>query len=221
MDESAAFAIATQQAHKMGKTPKGYGTPEGKKKAKAKYTDSKKSYTATADPKGIGKDLDKKLNEKKAMENNTHTLVYLQGFSDELQKIAGPAGEAGKKLWAALKGSNLKKDVYKSVPTSFKVEVPRGRLGKAVGMKPKEVIQRGKTKVHVGTEKVPLREALKDENLRGEALKTLGARGAAVGAGGTAVVHGAKSHKKKHRQRLGKAYLSGARDMYARTRGSR
>lgn len=154
-------------------------------------------------------------------DNSTQTLVYLQGFSDELQKIAGPAGEAGKKLWAALKGSNLKKDVYKSIPTQLKVEVPRGRLGKAVGMKPKEVLRKGRKKVHVGTEKVPVREAIKDKDLRGEALKTLAARGAAAGATGAAAVQGIKSHKKKHRQRLGRAYLSGARDMYARTRGNR
>jgi hypothetical protein len=32
-----AFGIATQQAHALGKSPKGYGTEEGREKAKAKY----------------------------------------------------------------------------------------------------------------------------------------------------------------------------------------
>ncbi len=32
-----AFALATQQAHALGKSPKGYGTEEGREKAKAKY----------------------------------------------------------------------------------------------------------------------------------------------------------------------------------------
>lgn len=50
MDKSQAFAIATQQAHKMGKTPKGYGTPEGKKKAKQKYDKPKKEYKKTPNP---------------------------------------------------------------------------------------------------------------------------------------------------------------------------
>ena len=54
MNESAAFAIATQQAHATGKSPKGYGTSAGREEAKEKYTtpgDDKK----TADPGGIGK----------------------------------------------------------------------------------------------------------------------------------------------------------------------
>lgn len=32
-----AFGLATQQSHALGKTPKGYGTAEGRKKAKKKY----------------------------------------------------------------------------------------------------------------------------------------------------------------------------------------
>lgn len=38
MSKSKAFAIATQQSHALGKSPKGYGTKEGKKKAKKKYS---------------------------------------------------------------------------------------------------------------------------------------------------------------------------------------
>ncbi len=37
MPESEAWAIATQQSHALGKTPKGYGTVEGKEKAQDKY----------------------------------------------------------------------------------------------------------------------------------------------------------------------------------------
>jgi hypothetical protein len=33
MTKSQAFAIATQQSHKLGKSPKGYGTKEGKREA--------------------------------------------------------------------------------------------------------------------------------------------------------------------------------------------
>lgn len=54
MPDSTAFAIATQQAHATGKSPKGYGTTEGREAAEAKYKtpgDDKK----TADPGGIGK----------------------------------------------------------------------------------------------------------------------------------------------------------------------
>jgi hypothetical protein len=52
MPQSMSFAIATQQSHATGKTPKGYGTAEGREEAKEKYTtpgDDKK----TADPGGL------------------------------------------------------------------------------------------------------------------------------------------------------------------------
>lgn len=38
MSESEAWAIATQQSHALGKSPKGYGTDEGKRVAKEKYS---------------------------------------------------------------------------------------------------------------------------------------------------------------------------------------
>lgn len=50
MSKSTAFAIATQQSHKVGKTPKGYGTAEGKREAKAKYDKPKKEYTKASNP---------------------------------------------------------------------------------------------------------------------------------------------------------------------------
>ena len=53
MNKSTAFAIATQQSHKMGKTPKGYGTSEGKREAKEKYDKPKKEYVKGANPGGL------------------------------------------------------------------------------------------------------------------------------------------------------------------------
>jgi len=41
MPKSQAFAIATQQSHAVGKTPKGYGTAEGRHVAKAKFSTPK------------------------------------------------------------------------------------------------------------------------------------------------------------------------------------
>jgi hypothetical protein len=49
MEKDKAFAIATQQAHSKGKTPKDYGTSKGKKQAKRKY-DTPKDDTASANP---------------------------------------------------------------------------------------------------------------------------------------------------------------------------
>lgn len=37
MGKSTAFAVATQQSHALGKSPKGYGTAEGRRVAKAKF----------------------------------------------------------------------------------------------------------------------------------------------------------------------------------------
>lgn len=50
MNKSQAFAIATQQSHKMGKSPKGYGTKKGKKEARQKYDKPRKEYVRGANP---------------------------------------------------------------------------------------------------------------------------------------------------------------------------
>lgn len=52
MAKGTAFAVATQQSHSMGKSPKGYGTAEGKREAKAKY-DTPKGDEHAANPGGL------------------------------------------------------------------------------------------------------------------------------------------------------------------------
>ncbi len=49
MPKSEAFALATQQMHSLGKSPKGYGTAEGRAAAKAKF-DTPKDDRKTANP---------------------------------------------------------------------------------------------------------------------------------------------------------------------------
>jgi hypothetical protein len=73
--KSTAFAIATQQSHATGHTPPGYGTAEGKRKAKKKYDEPQSEYTQTADPSHKSK-------------SSSIDLASLKGFSDELEKIA-------------------------------------------------------------------------------------------------------------------------------------
>lgn len=76
MKESTSFAVATQQGHKVGKSPKGFRTSQGMRTAKAKMTGPVKEYRKTAS---------------------------LEGFFDELQKISAMGmdlrslGEAGVK----------------------------------------------------------------------------------------------------------------------------
>ena len=52
MTKDKAFAIATQQSHASGKSPKGYGTKAGKAEAREKYDapKPKKEYEMTANP---------------------------------------------------------------------------------------------------------------------------------------------------------------------------
>ena len=49
--KQVAYALATMQAHRVKKTPKkpgGYGTPEGRKKARQKYPLPPREYKKTA-----------------------------------------------------------------------------------------------------------------------------------------------------------------------------
>lgn len=197
MDKSTAFAIATQQSHKLNKSPKGYGTSEGKKKAKNKYRASKKSYTQTADPRGEGREFEAKQKEAGDVSDTAIDQTSLLAFSDELEKLGFSLGSAAKGFGRAFKGENLR-------------NVPSGRLLKQLS---KEAPKQGR--------KLPLREALKRPELRGEAAKTIGARGAVGAAGGMAAKDTVERHKKRQKQRMGRAYVTGARDMYGRMYAAR
>lgn len=80
MSKSMAFAIATQQSHALNKSPKGYGTSEGKAEAKSKY-DSPKDYKRTANP---GKLKSPKMSKE--------SMVMMAAFSDELEQIIKEGG---------------------------------------------------------------------------------------------------------------------------------
>lgn len=70
MPKSEAFAIATQQSHATGHTPKGYGTSQGKHTAKAKY-DTPKDDEQTANPGHL----------------ESPKMAMFNAFFDELNKI--------------------------------------------------------------------------------------------------------------------------------------
>lgn len=98
MPESQAFAIATQQSHAIGKSPKGYGTSEGRREAKKKY-DTPSDDKKTADPSGLGAKFERATTggHKKEASRTSITspfeVALVGGFSDELQKIANaPTG---------------------------------------------------------------------------------------------------------------------------------
>lgn len=69
-----AYAVGVQQAHKVGKSPKGFRTPQGVRTAKAKMTGPVKEYRKTA---------------------------ALAGFFDELAKVAETIGQVQARAVAA------------------------------------------------------------------------------------------------------------------------
>ena len=77
MPEGESFAIATQQAHATGHSPKGYGTAEGRHEAKEKYT-TPGDDEQKASPKS-----------KTAGITTPFSSALVGGFFDELEKIAG------------------------------------------------------------------------------------------------------------------------------------
>lgn len=133
------------------------------------------------------------------------SLAVFSGFSDEMQKISGKAGEIAKTIGHYLAGG-AKQDL-----THVK---PQGHLAKALHLKPGKItIPNAGPRVGSGI------GALTNPATRVEALKVLGTRGA-VGAGALGI--GAEVSKKHHeheQQELSNAYMAGAKDMYAQGQG--
>jgi hypothetical protein len=97
MPKSEAFAIATQQMHSLGKGPKGYGTPEGRATAKAKFNMSakmeKKGYMESLLPGTEGYYGDRMREVLMGLAPRVYTPfgvehTKLASCMDELQKIA-------------------------------------------------------------------------------------------------------------------------------------
>lgn len=92
MDESKAWAIATQQAHALGKTPKGYGTAEGRRTAKKKYTtpkdDQKTAGVPPLPPKQLAALLEGLAQAKEAcaFPPGVYDLYKQAGFLDVLTR---------------------------------------------------------------------------------------------------------------------------------------
>lgn len=89
MQKGTAFALATQQSHALGKSPKGYGTSEGKAEAKEKYDGPKKEYKQTANP---GKLQTPKLPDRSKKKHASLGTAQLLAFADELDAINKEGG---------------------------------------------------------------------------------------------------------------------------------
>lgn len=121
-----AYAIATQQGHKVGKSPKGFRTPEGVATAKAKFSLPKKEYRKTAGAEEAmakrlktlcslrdkGYTSDRENKEIKFLRNQLYgdgsmKTAALAGFFDELEKVSSALGAAAKFGVGVLLGSLL------------------------------------------------------------------------------------------------------------------
>ncbi len=117
MTKSQAFAIATQQSHKLGKSPKGYGTKEGKREARVKYDKPRKEYTKGANPGDL--ESPKLAAMADELEKEAVNLAALKNMSYMGKRLAGgaalgaaggaaagaAAGGEGGRLKGALKGA--------------------------------------------------------------------------------------------------------------------
>lgn len=86
MSKGQAFAIATQQSHSLGKSPKNYGTSEGRAQAKQKYDKPRKQYKKTPNPGGL---------ETPKLESREKKAMY-HSAAAELLKIAADVLSGGK-----------------------------------------------------------------------------------------------------------------------------
>lgn len=96
-DKSKAYAIATQQAHRLGTTKKNYGTQEGKAEAREKYP-STKGWKKTAEPKSKSVSLEKSEVRvggdippviKRAIARRLLTKMAAMGMDLRIKGIAG------------------------------------------------------------------------------------------------------------------------------------
>lgn len=109
IDKGVAYATATQQAHKVGKSPKKFRTKQGMREAKAKFSLPKKEYQKTAQA----------------------------AFFDELEKVAGLNSAAAKILEAVFKtparrfvmGVLLGSALYNGLPGKKKQQVRQAVTG--------------------------------------------------------------------------------------------
>lgn len=233
MDESTSWAIATQQAHRLKKTPKNYGTVEGRKAARSKFKEPKKSYMQTADPKIKKASVLKKLDDFIMTRKGQAAILGTLGLS-------GAALVAGKRRHKT-KEAEERSDML--IPTDmiklggFSDELLKiataGRLGTAA-KRGAELLAGGKradpgkisrfagklkgTKVQGERTGGLANLKSKDPNLRREAQMTLATRAGAGTAGVVGAGQAVKGHRRTERKQLGRAYVAGARDMYGMSR---
>ena len=125
MDKRTAFAVATQQAHATKHTPKGFGTAEGKRTAKAKYP-QRKSYVQTADPKKIGKKLES--SEKTAAEKTYHGNIEKDTLNNSnYRKVLFTGKHVQLVLMSIPPGEGIGLETHNTIDQFFRIESGKGK----------------------------------------------------------------------------------------------
>jgi hypothetical protein len=123
MSEGQSFAIATQQAHASGNSPKGYGTKQGRRDAHTKYDKSKSQYTQTADPKTkTAQDLSTSPAEAGSTTRRPQMHAKLAGRLPLHEMIAQHLDSARTKLAAAEEKDDKKDEKKDKVKKLLKYE---------------------------------------------------------------------------------------------------
>lgn len=195
MPESEAFAIATQQSHALGKTPKGYGTAKGKRVAKAKY-DTPEDDVKTAFAERMLPGTERYYSER--------MLSVLQGMAprvwtpeggeiDKLAQVSFPVGHPGASLFSTNKPALLPRKpglpARPPVGAAPKPDVSRGALSAGAQIAPQPIAPRpgpldfsGKIAMLLKLAAAEHEHAKKKEKSTGRQV----AEGAGVGAAGMA-----------------------------------
>lgn len=120
--EQVAFAVATQQSHRLGKSPKKYGTSEGKTVARAKFDRPRKEYKKTAGE----------------IDMSAYNQLKMASFADELAEIVKES-----KVQAITVGGRTKR------PFADKVKnfIASGRKKGFIFLKPEHRATRGPKEV--------------------------------------------------------------------------
>lgn len=133
MPKGMAYAVATQQAHKVGKSPKGFRTKEGVREAKAKMTLPREMYKKKAAAQKLAFDRLKALQKEAAASKSKRVVKFRSG--GDVRRMPTVRGEA------KVRPRAQRRVVH--VPPGMEA-VPRGRVERRLvgGRSPVRVMMR-------------------------------------------------------------------------------
>lgn len=188
IDKGVAYAVATQQAHKVGKSPKKFRTSEGVRAAKAKHPFPKSFYKKTASDEKVKKAFLKLKQLQKESADKTErklTGMMTPRVRGRRERIFVPKGSKLKKR------GKIERYLLGQGASQYKVESPRSQAWKRDKAKAVGEFLAGKIDA-IGTNPKVKREAFKGtkKSLNPKLVKALKGGGLlAAGLGAGAMAH--------------------------------